>query len=462
MQKLSLAERLAQIDTPAPDFDPENDLANEARDEQIHQATEHYIENEASAIRRKLDSIVDPRYEGARVSRTQLSQAAEQRTEFSSESDLEDDDEEIASDASGDESEAPPSAPQSEEEDEDFLDQQAVADENSVAVSQDAAQAQPSLQGVRDADRTKGIAISHQTSIWDSLLDARIRLQKSVSASNRLSPETTANIRSLESYSSSLKRVLEESVMLSNDLFELQEHLLKANDDVQVPPRKRQRIEPESSLENATEVIKAQSEAAMLLEGSYHSQLIPVLTKWSSKVQAVAPSVLMPSARGSFASLANRQPKSVVQLVDDLLSDQTKLLTRTQSYRGKNDRLGREATEEETADVELFDDTDFYQQLLRDVIDSRGNNVVGGDDWRVIQKNKKARKKVDTKASKGRKLRYETHEKLQNFMVPIPSDQGWHEEQVDELFGSLLGRSLKISSNGSEEPSHVSTAFRIF
>lgn len=113
----------------------------------------------------------------------------------------------------------------------------------------------------------------------------------------------------------------------------------------------------------------------------------------------------MPSARGSFASLANRQPKSVVQLVDDLLSDQTKLLTRTQSYRGKNDRLGREATEEETADVELFDDTDFYQQLLRDVIDSRGNNVVGGDDWRVIQKNKKARKKVDTKASKGRKLR---------------------------------------------------------
>lgn len=106
---------------------------------------------------------MDPRYEGARVSRTQLSQAAEQRTEFSSESDLEDDDEEIASDASGDESEAPPSAPQSEEEDEDFLDQQAVADENSVAVSQDAAQAQPSLQGVRDADRTKGIAISHQT-----------------------------------------------------------------------------------------------------------------------------------------------------------------------------------------------------------------------------------------------------------------------------------------------------------
>lgn len=56
-------------------------------------------------------------------------------------------------------------------------------------------------------------------------------------------------------------------------------------------------------------------------------------------------------------------------------------------------------------DVEVFDDTDFYQQLLRDVIDARGNGVGGGDDWMVVQKQKKAKKKVDTKASKGRKLR---------------------------------------------------------
>lgn len=58
------------------------------------------------------------------------------------------------------------------------------------------------------------------------------------------------------------------------------------------------------------------------------------------------------------------------------------------------------------------------------------------------QKARKAKRKktVDTKASKGRKLRYHVHEKLQNFMVPIPAQRGaWHEEQIDELFASLLG-----------------------
>jgi protein AATF/BFR2 len=35
---------------------------------------------------------------------------------------------------------------------------------------------------------------------------------------------------------------------------------------------------------------------------------------------------------------------------------------------------------------------------------------------------------------------YEVHEKLQNFMVPVPAHGSWHEEQIDELFASLLGK----------------------
>ena len=40
-------------------------------------------------------------------------------------------------------------------------------------------------------------------------------------------------------------------------------------------------------------------------------------------------------------------------------------------------------------------------------------------------------------------VRYEVHEKLQNFMVPVPVAGSWHEEQVDELFASLLGRGFE-------------------
>lgn len=147
-----------------------------------------------------------------------------------------------------------------------------------------------------------------------------------------------------------------------------------------------------------------------------HPHLIQTLTKWSSKIQAVAPSVLLPANRGAFSSKSGAQGlKSAVQLVDETLrgTDYDKLLARTRLYRGKGVRLGKvadEANEEEgtiNTDVEVFDDTDFYQQLLRDVIDSRanGSGIGGADDWMVVQKQKKAKKRVDTKASKGRKLR---------------------------------------------------------
>ncbi|KAH7880225.1 apoptosis-antagonizing transcription factor [Lentinula edodes] len=64
-----------------------------------------------------------------------------------------------------------------------------------------------------------------------------------------------------------------------------------------------------------------------------------------------------------------------------------------------------------------------------------------------IQKQKKAKKKVDTKASKGRKLQYDVHEKLQNFMAPIHVKGTWHEEQIHELFTSLLGREFEEAIN---------------
>lgn len=63
---------------------------------------------------------------------------------------------------------------------------------------------------------------------------------------------------------------------------------------------------------------------------------------------------------------------------------------------------------------------------------------------------KKTKKAVDTKASKGRKLRYEVHEKLQNFMVPVPLRRGWHDEQIDELFASLMGKGAPRELVGEE------------
>ena len=73
-----------------------------------------------------------------------------------------------------------------------------------------------------------------------------------------------------------------------------------------------------------------------------------------------------------------------------------------QISRGKKRRIGALQESDDVpdaADLDIFDNTDFYQKLLRDIIVARGDS----NDWMIFQKQKKAKKKVDTKASKGRK-----------------------------------------------------------
>lgn len=43
------------------------------------------------------------------------------------------------------------------------------------------------------------------------------------------------------------------------------------------------------------------------------------------------------------------------------------------------------------------------------------------DDIEALRKYRRKKNNVDRKASKGRKIRYTVHDKLQNFMFPIPT-----------------------------------------
>ncbi len=75
-------------------------------------------------------------------------------------------------------------------------------------------------------------------------------------------------------------------------------------------------------------------------------------------------------------------------------------------------------------DEEIFDDQDFYNQLLRELIERRTDSVSDPVELsrRAIELQKlrsQNKKKVDTKASKGRKIRFDVHKPMVNFMAPI-------------------------------------------
>ncbi|KAF9564265.1 TRAUB-domain-containing protein [Agrocybe pediades] len=509
--RISLAEQIAQLEEAAPvDYDPEDiqsrgaDLDNDVNMDNAA-VREHYIDVGPSKLRNRLPSVADPKYEGVRVSRKQLlEEVSEEEESFDEDEDDEDDmrhggdgmssgiedmggeygmgseDEEDGEREEPSESEE--SRQSGEEEEREEEEEEEEAPRPSQKRSQPHEESQPQVQPTGDATSTlkktreedlkKGKAVKRQIALWDSLLDTRIRLQKSVVSANRLPPPTEIKAyQDSPECSDAISKFLKEAMLFTNELAELQDDLLTVNEITTPPPRKRRRLDDDISLNEYPVVLQEATEDVATLEQAFHPYLIQTLSKWSSKIQAVAPSVLLPSNRGAFLK-GGQTLKSVVQLIDENLADHDKLLERTQTLRVKKPRLGikpAETKDEESEDkpgVENFDDTDFYQKLLRDIIDSRGDGNKN-EDWMVLQKQKKAKKKVDTKASKGRKIRYDVHEKLQNFMVPVPTSVGaWHEEQVDELFASILGKGFENIAINAEEPkvqeSIELTGFRVF
>ncbi|KAI0349658.1 TRAUB-domain-containing protein [Trametes cingulata] len=491
--RLSLKDQLAELSQPAPiDLDPEDALA--ANDpHEGHRlssiddpaAREHYIDVAPSAIRKLHDSVNDPKYDGVRTSRKSLYDDSDRGSAPEDEDeDIEDsddsgqsqsdagteEDEDLRSPAEGSEDEDDASGDQSGSDSEDETSQTRTSAQNRVseastslsrmdiggAPSAHASETQQendiasNLRKTHEVDKKKGKAVSRQIALWDTLLDARIQLHKAVTAANRLpSPAEIERYVTHPSAGEALDGFMDVADSLTAELFSLQEDLLRLNESIEAPPRKRRKLDQVTEpLREYGEAFTELSASASALEASYHPWLVDTLSKWSAKVQAVAPNVLLPENKGSFLRDGKAAHVGVVSLIDDIFrSDNAKLLDRTRKRKDKHARIGhaREAEddEDEQLDPDVFDDTDYYQQLLRDVIAARGgaDGQAGEQQWQIQQRERKAKRKktVDTKASKGRKLRYEVHPKLQNFMVPVPVVVGeWHEEQIDGLFSSLL------------------------
>ena len=88
----------------------------------------------------------------------------------------------------------------------------------------------------------------------------------------------------------------------------------------------------------------------------------------------------------------------------------------------------------------IFDDSKVYAHMLKDFIthSSSGTNVIDANLLRQRSNNKKKNKKdVDTRASKGRKLRFTVNEKLTNFTFPVSRPVPFLSE--DDWFKSLFG-----------------------
>lgn len=117
-----------------------------------------------------------------------------------------------------------------------------------------------------------------------------------------------------------------------------------------------------------------------------------------------------------------------------VLKDKKSLISKTQKVRFEEPILGKRKREEE--DSEIFDDREFYQVLLRDLIEDVGSSLGSGESLRnAISKNIKKDKRP-FKRMKDKLIKYVPHPKLVGFMAP---EEQIIPESTDVLFASIFG-----------------------
>lgn len=302
-------------------------------------------------------------------------------------------------------------------------------------------------------DVAKGKAIAHQRTSFDALLNARIHLQKGMIATNSILSRDPPLLED-EAVTSVISNAEAAASKLWNGLEEL-----------------RQAIQPSASPTEKrvpSPATHSTSTAALWDRMQCHeAQSIPTrratLAKWSSRLQPLAVNTGRSTLSGASSSIP------LLTVLDQHLAapNRARLLARTQVPRSC---APIQAAAHIPSDPAIYDDADFYATLLRELVDRRmtdsshnratgsgvGTHLNGSHSAAESSlllppaRDRKPRGQVDTRASKGRKMRYTVQEKLQSFMVP--EDHGsWGERQAAELFGGLLGRKFTFQEEEEEE-----------
>ncbi|XP_076583102.1 protein AATF [Chaetodon auriga] len=330
-----------------------------------------------------------------------------------------------------------------------------------------------------DEEVEKGKAVKNQLGLWDQLLEGRIKIQKALMTANQLpQPETLPEFkrRGGAELAGRLKNTHKALKALQRSLLELHDQLLLQTADTRTIAVGRtgaqdedEEINSEEGEEGSVQPGGAPKRKLEMAEypdfmakrfAAFQPYQNATLQKWHDKTR-----LTMGKSSKGFGAF----DRNILMQVEQVLMDNDRLVRRTQTRRSEYRVLGKKEASALTSesvfteggeaeqqlkanthlkdlDEDIFDDDDFYHQLLRELIERKtsaadpNDQVAMGKQWLAIQKlRSKIKKKVDTKASKGRKVRFHIHSKLVNFMAPI-DHSSMSDEARSELYRGLFAQ----------------------
>ena len=285
-----------------------------------------------------------------------------------------------------------------------------------------------SISQTAKADAEKGRAVRQQRSTFNALLNSRIRLQKALISTNTLELEERPGNDAQRS-DTIVEAAENAALKLWSSLNELREDLQAARTG-----QKRDRRLFDSSTPSSDLWTHMRS-----YEPNSISDRNSILNKWSTKTRTTAV-----TSNASRLNPPSVRDETIVDVLTSHLADMPRLVKRARTPRSCAPIQASLPTPANSTDQPqaVYDDADLYSLLLKSLLEQTSADIDTSalsipNQWQLARQ-AKTKKVVDTKASKGRKMRYTVHEKLQNFMAPEDKSL-WGDRQRDELFAGLLG-----------------------
>jgi protein AATF/BFR2 len=401
-----------------------------------------------------------PRYDGAQISRDaatgedededdpfskgfdeeesedDVEDTAEVSASEGEEEDISDEDEDMQD---GDESPATDMSDEDDEDDDD--DEQQVEDKTELRkmMAEEQKTVAASLSQAAKADAEKGRAVKTQRTTFDSLLNTRIKLQKALIGTNTLT--------GVISESAPTEDTQDAFLAAETAAFTLWSTLNSLRETLESSRTGHKRKHATYTLDTPTADLWTHMCSQEL---SASSTRVSILEKWNQKARGA--SAITPKNKLNNSASASQSIVDVLQ--EQLHGDRLTKRARTPRSCAPL-QLAAPASSDHSA---IYDDADFYGLLLQSLLEQRSADSIAASSSISLslptgfqmRREAKTKKVIDTKASKGRKMRYTVHEKLQNFTAP--EDRGnWGERAADELFGSLFGARMGLGEEDEVE-----------
>jgi protein AATF/BFR2 len=262
-----------------------------------------------------------------------------------------------------------------------------------------------------------------QLRFWNRLLEGRIAMQKVLVAVRELEKirgDDQTHISEEDGTVTSIQKLLKCLVRL-RETYRTKSQFCLPNQDI-------------AQNETDEHMMVCDDETLTKRHDDYNDVRKEIISKWCEKTKiGVIPK------KGYVA-----MELPTLQLIQNSMKDKHRLIKRTQ--------LDRASHQDDSYDSEIFNDDDFYHNLLKEMISKDECNK-----WVELQRTRyKNKRKADTRATKGRKIRKDLIPKLVNFMAPMrPMNMRDREVVPDqmrtELLKSLFGGSILTRPNVDDD-----------